>query len=69
MFQVKRWLKKHGSLNKTERKSGFLNFSSRCEIDVKPEEANEKKSRIGRTFIIDEIEKAWRAMSTEEKAV
>lgn len=62
-FQVKRWLKKHGSLKKLERKSGFLNFSSQCEIET----GFGKDPRVGRSLMVDEIEKAWRAMSLEEK--
>nr|CAG4636748.1 EOG090X00BV [Ceriodaphnia reticulata] len=62
---VKRWLKKHGSLRKQERKSGFLNFSTQCEVEIQDFDID---PRVGRSLMADEIEKAWRAMSLEERA-
>lgn len=65
-FQVNRWLTKHGTLKKTERMSGFLNFSAQYEADIKSVDG-EDKYRKGRSQVIDEIERAWRALSPEEK--
>nr|CAG4641431.1 EOG090X00BV [Eurycercus lamellatus] len=64
---VKRYLKKNGTLKKTGRKSGFLNFSSRVQCDLDQMELESRKPRVGRTLSTDEIEKAWREMSFSEK--
>lgn len=60
-------MKKNGTLSQVERRSAFLNFSS--QYAVNEEELKEvEKVRNGRSPVIDEIEKAWRQLTPEEKA-
>lgn len=67
---VKRWLKKHGSFKKQQRKSGFLKFSSEYEVTASNSVDGNiaEKGPRGRSLATDEVENAWRALSSEERA-
>lgn len=70
-MQVKRWMKKYGTLKKNERIGGFLNFSSQYQSNATQlkQESNEKSKNAsnGRSEITNEIEQAWRALSSQEQ--
>lgn len=59
-------MKKNGSLSHFERKSAFLNFST--QYTPTEEDAKVERVRKGRSQIIDEIERAWRKLDTDEQA-
>nr|CAG4647637.1 EOG090X00BV [Moina brachiata] len=64
---VSKWLKKHGTLTRKERRSAFLNFSVRYQEEVEKNYVANDKSRPGRNSLIDEIEEAWRALSPDDR--